>query len=573
MHKLLLLLFILFSCAHSIPDKQREVLILIHGHADYAGSWKMWESVLEKKYQVYAIDLPGYNHHDAHKFNHASMDDLIQELWRRIDNKSLGQVTIVGHDVGAYMAFRLAHSKPLRVKQIVSFNMPHPQNYFTWYQRHQPDYIKNYLALKDFSKSDLSELYSWKRTSSDYQKYLQAMQKTSSPAMLNYYHQIFSEDSLRLAWNSSIKCLTLGGANDPAVPILAFKNSLCDQVTVNSAAHDLHTESPVVIQSTVLNWLAGKLSFKHFHLIDEQLAKSYIAKFDSKQNIYAIGDPLVKFSSEHYLKKEIIKEHTNAIDFLITNDDKVLLASDFTAPKDNNGIGRLLELSANSSKEIARIPNLHRMVWLDHNRTQFIAAAIFSANESSPTFDSTPAEIFHFVKNKKSWKSRKLDSSLHLLHGIKADLDNPIAFYTASWEGVHHWTFVENKWKHKLIYAGDQQNGFQGSSEVLALDDLLVAIGPWHGDRLSFIKNKTAVKVYTDHKQGHGLAQLDVDRDGKLDVIGCFMGKNAGVYWFETQSLQFSELPILNDFKCEGITSEKQSLLITGESQLIKIDF
>jgi hypothetical protein len=212
------------------------------------------------------------------------------------------------------------------------------------------------------------------------------------------------------------------------------------------------------------------------------------------------------------------------------------------------------------------------MIWLDSEKTQFIAASIFSKEETSPKFNSTSAQLVHFVLKHQQWLGREIKSSLKLLHGIKAGESSNV-FYTASWEGVHRFEYSNNGWKSQLLYAGDEQNGFQGSSEVVAGADFIASLGPWHGDHLTFLRKGKIEKKLQHLQMGHGLAQLDVNRDGISDVVGCFMGQTAGVYWFNAKDSNWHESVVLPDFKCEGITSDAQNLLITGESKLLKINF
>jgi len=572
MLKILCWLVLLFSCSHR-PSTSREVLILLHGHADYAGSWKPWQKYLSQFYHVHALDLPGYNHVDAKLFDQAKLEDLLLEINSRIQKHTSSAVTIMGHDVGAYLAFRLAERYPTLVKQVVSFNLPHPKDYFAWYEKNPPNYIENYLKKFQLSPSEQRELYQWKSQQDDYADYLKAMHQSSSQAMLNYYQQIFSPAERKYSWQRPIKCLVLAGAKDPAVPLVAFEDSVCAKITLNSGEHDLHLSQDHLLHTTVLSWIQHKLHFKHVHFIDDQLKKSYIAKFDQQKNIYAIGDPLVSFSAPYYTDKKVIADQLQAIDFLTTkNNDEVLLASDFTAPRDNRGIGRLLKITKGKKQELTRIPNLHRMVWLDAEKTQFVAASIFSTAESSPQFNSTPAQIVHFVFKNQQWVGREIKSSLKLLHGIKAGESSNV-FYTASWEGVHRFEYSNYVWKSQLIYAGDLQNGFSGSSEVVAGNDFIATLGPWHGDHLTFLRNGMVEKKLQHLNSGHGLALLDFDLDGVSDVVGCFMGSSSGVYWFNAKDDNWAESVILPRFKCEGITSDGQSLLITGESKLLKIDF
>lgn len=549
------------------------MLIFLHGHADYSQSWRNWMDALKQDYQVYALDLPGYRQADANRFDQASLEQILSELWERINQIHAGKITLVGHDVGAFLAFRLADRYPKRVEQVISFNLSHPQNYFAWYEKNPPEYIDLYLKRDNFGALELQQLYQWKSSQPDFLNYLKAMQEASPRAMLNYYHQIFSSSSRSYSWSHPTKCLAISGTHDSAVPPAAFDQSQCDLITINAGSHDLHLSVNPLLYSAIRHWLQGQSHFKHFHVIDQNLQKSYIAKFAPDGAIYAMGDPLVKFSAKHYLQKEIVRDGLNLIDFLITQDNHLLLASDFTAPKNNNGIGRLFEFKQTSIQEIARIPNLHRMVWLDNNKTQFVAAAIFSKEEASPTFNTTHPQLFHFTKKKIQWQKNVIPNTLRLLHGVKADAQDSSLFYTASWEGIHRWRQLKSQWTPELVYPGEVQNDFHGSSEVLAIDDLIATIGPWHGDRLSILKQGKVVQSYQQHQQGHGLAKLDVNGDGVGDIVSCFMGQSAGVFWYDSKAQNVPEYPILSDFKCQGITSDKRSLLITGESHLIKIDF
>lgn len=101
----------------SAGDPQREALVLLAGFPQSSYAWREAMPLLAEHYYVIAPDLPGQGDSDLplQGFDTAT---LAQHIAALLEQLALPQVYLVGHDIGAWVAFALAAQFPEKVKKV-----------------------------------------------------------------------------------------------------------------------------------------------------------------------------------------------------------------------------------------------------------------------------------------------------------------------------------------------------------------------------------------------------------------------------------------------------------------------
>jgi pimeloyl-ACP methyl ester carboxylesterase len=128
--------------------REAPLALLLHGFPEHWYSWRhQIPRLVQAGYRVVAVDQRGYNLSDkpwdieAYNTDHL-MSDVREMIW------SLGyeRATVVGHDWGGVVAWRLAMDYPESVEKLVVMNAPHPATFTpalreNWKQRLKSWYI------------------------------------------------------------------------------------------------------------------------------------------------------------------------------------------------------------------------------------------------------------------------------------------------------------------------------------------------------------------------------------------------------------------------------------------------
>lgn len=98
-------------------------VVFLHG---WVGSWLYWVSSMQAaatSHRSYALDFYGYGDtaHDARLYAPVSQAELVAGF---MDDMGIGKAVLVGHGLGAWVAFSVAGLQPERVARIVAVSMP-----------------------------------------------------------------------------------------------------------------------------------------------------------------------------------------------------------------------------------------------------------------------------------------------------------------------------------------------------------------------------------------------------------------------------------------------------------------
>jgi pimeloyl-ACP methyl ester carboxylesterase len=95
---------------HYIVEGEGEPVVLIHGLGSSARiNWRMpgVVSLLSKKYQVIALDLPGHGESDKPANEEAYGLELVEDVVRLLDHLKIQKAHIVGYSMGGMIAVKL----------------------------------------------------------------------------------------------------------------------------------------------------------------------------------------------------------------------------------------------------------------------------------------------------------------------------------------------------------------------------------------------------------------------------------------------------------------------------------
>ncbi|MBW6472064.1 MAG: alpha/beta hydrolase [Anaerolineaceae bacterium] len=115
-------IFIDGQLAHYEVIGRGKPVLFLHG---WVGSWRYWVPTMQtisSTNRAYALDLWGFG--DSAKNNRYSINDQIALVRDFIEKIGLSRVAIVGHNLGAIVAYEFARRNPELVEKILSISLP-----------------------------------------------------------------------------------------------------------------------------------------------------------------------------------------------------------------------------------------------------------------------------------------------------------------------------------------------------------------------------------------------------------------------------------------------------------------
>ncbi len=178
-------------------------IVFLHG---WVGSWRYWISsmqVASTSYRAYALDLFGYGDttHDPLSYSLEKQAALLSGF---LDEMGIGKIAIVGHGLGALVAFYFAAQQPGSVDRIMAVSSP-------------LDFNSVNARLKTASAT---ELVDW--LSSRTAEALAALSDASKsdPRAVSGSMSSFQADGLFNQFRAvNVPCLLVYGQNDPSIRV------------------------------------------------------------------------------------------------------------------------------------------------------------------------------------------------------------------------------------------------------------------------------------------------------------------------------------------------------------------
>lgn len=256
---------------HYVEQGEGPLVVMLHGFPDFWYTWRKQIPVLSKTHRVVAIDQRGYNKSDKPEgVENYDVAKLTGDVKAVLDHFDRDKATIVGHDWGGFVAWSFAMQYPELTSNLVVLNLPHPWALLRELATN-PEQAKNSQYARNFQKPGAHRFLSakglaeWVRDDNARDLYIEAFQRSSFEAMLNYYKANYPREPYVAPKDEppKVRCpvLLIHGLGD----IYLLASGLNETwkwvekdltiVTVPGAAHFVQQDKPEFVSETIVNWL------------------------------------------------------------------------------------------------------------------------------------------------------------------------------------------------------------------------------------------------------------------------------------------------------------------------------
>ncbi len=256
------------------PSAGAPLAVFVHGFPDYWYSWRNQMDAVAKTHEVAALDLRGYNLSDKPAgVESYDMKLLVGDVLSVIKACGKERAVVIGHDWGGAIAWSVAMYAPQAVERLVIVNLPH----LVGLRRElagNPEPQKNSAYARAFQVADAASKVTAEglaRMAPEAVRpaYLEAFQRSSIDAMLNYYKRNYprapyaAATAEELAATPKVKCrvLQFHGLKDTAL-LPGGLNGEWDWVekdltlvTIPNAGHWSHWDAAELVTGALVDWL------------------------------------------------------------------------------------------------------------------------------------------------------------------------------------------------------------------------------------------------------------------------------------------------------------------------------
>ncbi|MGW1867376.1 alpha/beta fold hydrolase [Streptomyces mauvecolor] len=102
-----------------------EPVVLLHGFPQHWYAWRRVVPLLADDHRLICVDLRGFGWSEQTRKGYDT-DSLAADVLALLDELGLEQATLVAHDWGAGVGFRVCQHAPERVRAFLALNMAHP---------------------------------------------------------------------------------------------------------------------------------------------------------------------------------------------------------------------------------------------------------------------------------------------------------------------------------------------------------------------------------------------------------------------------------------------------------------
>ncbi|MEM9234259.1 MAG: alpha/beta hydrolase [Pseudomonadota bacterium] len=260
---------------HYTVQGEGPLVVAVHGFPDFHGSWDDILPHLSDGYRVAAMDLRGYNLSDQPDEVEAyDIRTLCQDVIAVMRAESEDSAILMGHDLGAALAWQLAIHSPELVRQLVIFSVPHPVLFrqeigANQDQKDRSDYARKFQLEGSEERLSVDKILGIMkiRDKAKEAKYREAFERSSFRGMMNMYRTSFPKGtSPRPADPSAfpkVKAPTLivHGVDDVALVASGHNNSWeyvekdLTLMMIPGAGHWVHHDEADLVGRSVRNWL------------------------------------------------------------------------------------------------------------------------------------------------------------------------------------------------------------------------------------------------------------------------------------------------------------------------------
>jgi pimeloyl-ACP methyl ester carboxylesterase len=257
---------------HYVTKGSGPLLVMIHGFPDFWYTWREQMPALAEHFQVVAIDQRGYNLSDKPEgVDNYAMPKLVDDVKAVIEHFDQTQAVIVGHDWGGAVGWSFAMTYPEMTERLVILNLPHLNALRRELannedQRKASAYARRFQQPDAASKLTAQGLTFWVKGEDAKEKYVEAFERSSFEAMLNYYKANFPREPYEYdekAETPKVQCsvLMIHGLGDPALLPGGLNGTWqwlekdLTLITVPSTGHFVQQDASALVTKKIKNWL------------------------------------------------------------------------------------------------------------------------------------------------------------------------------------------------------------------------------------------------------------------------------------------------------------------------------
>jgi pimeloyl-ACP methyl ester carboxylesterase len=249
------------------------LVVMIHGFPDFWYTWRHQMLALADAYRVVAMDLRGYNESDQPQgVENYTMPLLTGDVAAVIAAENRESATVAGHDWGGAISWNVAMWRPELVERLIILNLPHPAGLAREVatnpeQQRNSEYAFRFQQPDAHRSLSAARLAEWITDADAKPRYLDAFNRSSFEAMLNYYKANYprpdsSNDRARPDWPTvKAPVLMFHGLDDQALLPGALNDTWhrveqdLTLVTVPGAGHFVQQDATDLVNRTMRNWL------------------------------------------------------------------------------------------------------------------------------------------------------------------------------------------------------------------------------------------------------------------------------------------------------------------------------
>jgi len=189
------------------------------------------------------------------------------------------------------------------------------------------------------------------------------------------------------------------------------------------------------------------------------------------------------------------------------------------------------------TEKIDEFPTSHHVVWADldgDGKKELLNAPLIGEKSVAPTYDQDKASVFWY--SPKDWKrhvvAADIPGIIHRVRPVTWDSGKREQFLVASFEGIALYRATGSgdamKFEKQLLSPGHVEKAPRlGASDVgVGRQDgkrFFASVEPWHGNEVVVYTEKGGQwarrVIYDKVTNGHEIAVLDLNGDGRADVV------------------------------------------------------
>lgn len=259
---------------HYVAGGEGPLVVMIHGFPDYSGSWSELMPALSDAYRVAAMDTRGYNLSDQPEEAEAyAMPNLVEDVAAVIRAEGRESATVIGHDWGAAISWNFAFTHPEMLDRLVIMSVPHPTSFAAEManpnskQNENAAYARNFQKPGSENSLTAEGLAGWVQDEEMKPKYVEAFNRSSFAAMMNYYRMNYPSGDNPPDPNApqppaiDVPVLVIHGMQDTALLSSGHNNTWehisadTSMLMVPGAGHFVQHDAADLVNATIRSWL------------------------------------------------------------------------------------------------------------------------------------------------------------------------------------------------------------------------------------------------------------------------------------------------------------------------------